>query len=471
MARDGQLRLGGTCARLLRICLQACVLEWSCDAAIMRGTEWVPANGTVFLAKFCFDYDLNRTAGQFNITLRSPLSDSHVHESKLTLVLFDDQAESYPKETSIWHRLPCNMKLKHARSKWSIPSSALSSPEGFSKHVGMTEKLRPRWWYVAVADCSGTALKLEYSVHLWNPLHGWQKELSVDHYGVPYLCFLFLAAYGAVAALQLRANAISQASGKALHPLVRVLTAGVCSGACAMLLLGVHYDCYANDGRGYPTMYFVGKVFQAITKFVLMSIFLLVAQGRCISRALDNDDLWQLFKVLGPFLLFCLALELWGEYAESRRYTTDFVYSTRFGEGLVLIDLGLLAVYTVNLQGSYVTERSPLKRFFYRAWGSLYGAWFFVLPASVLLAKALSPWVRFKVVMAVSNCAHVSAYAALVVGLWPARRRSYFALDAMELVAIDSEDFQCYAPTDNRLLDRQEWVAWKPLPGDPAAMM
>lgn len=457
--------------RLLRICLQACMLARSCDAAITRGTEVVPANGTVFLAKFCFDYDLNRTAGYFNITLRSHESDSHASKGGLNLVLFDDQAESYPKETSAWDKMPCETKLKHARSKFSIQSSTLSSPEGFSLNLGMTEKLRPRWWYVAVADCSGTALQLEYSVHLSNPLHGWQQELSVDHYGVPYLCFFFLMAYGAVAALQLRANAISKASGKTLHPLVRLLTAGVCSGACAMFLFGAHYECYAHDGRGYPAMYLVGKIFQAITKFVIMSIFLLVAQGRCISRALDNDDLWQLFKVLGPFLLFCLALELWGEYAESRKYTTDFVYSTRFGEGLVLIDVGLLAVYAVNLQGSYVTERSPLKRFFYRAWGSLYGAWFFVLPASVLLAKALSPWVRFKVVMAVSNSAHVSAYAALVVGLWPARRRSYFALDAMELVAIDSEDFQCYPPTDGRLLDRQEWVAWKPLPGDPAAMM
>lgn len=446
-------------------------MTWHGDAAITRGTEVVPANGTVFLSKFCFDYDRNLTSGYINVTIRTTEQGSRGAEGHVELVLFDDQATSYPKETASWYKLPCDEKLRHARWKQRIPLDAASRLEGFSEQVSVKEHIRPRWWYVAIADCSGTEFKFQYDVHAWNPLRSWRKELSVDHYALPYLCFIFLAAYGVVAALQFRANAVSLASGKALHPLVRVLTAGVCSGAFAMLLFGAHFDFLAHDGLGLPYVYCVAKVFQGLSKFLLMSIFLLVAQGCCISRALDVEELWRLFKVLGPFLLFCLALELWGEYAESRKYTTDFVYSTRFGEGLVLIDLGLLAVYAVNLQGSYLTERSPLKRFFYKVWGSVYGSWFLVLPSSVLLAKVLAPWIRAEAVMAVSNSAHVAGYAALVAGLWPARRRSYFALDATELVAIDSEDFQCLPGGDHRLLDQQEWVAWKPLPGDPAAMM
>ena len=54
---------------------------------------------------------------------------------------------------------------------------------------------------------------------------------------------------------------------------------------------------------------------------------------------------WQLFKLLGPFMLFCFLLDIWGEFAQSQTYTTDFIYSTRFGKALVLVDLCLLAVW------------------------------------------------------------------------------------------------------------------------------
>jgi hypothetical protein len=251
------------------------------------------------------------------------------------------------------------------------------------------------------------------------------------------MCGFFLVAYCALASAQSIANSENKALGNSSHPLVRILFGGIACGALGMTFFVGHYFTYVFNGRGILVFWLLAKLCQTLSKFFLMSILLLVSQGRCISRVMSTDDAWRVCKLLGPFMLICFTLEVWGDFAQSRTYTTDFVYGTRAGTALVLVDLCLLMVYAINLQASYHSEKNHVKRYFYRVWGSLYGGWFLVLPASVCLAHVLAPWVRFKIVLFVSSSAHGAAYAALVAGLWPTKHRSYFALDATELVAFD----------------------------------
>lgn len=373
------------------------------------------------------------------------------------MVLLDDQAESYPEEAEGWAALSCEEKLAHARwSKRVGPETATT--DGINVTVPMNERVRPRWWYVAVEDCSDAGVDVEYIVHTWNPLLGWQGEFSFDHRNVFYMCIAFLAVDALMTVAQLHANGSSQNDDGALHPMVKILTAGIVCAAGSMAFFAIHYWRFAVNGEGILFMFVLAKFLQVLSKFLLMSILMLVSQGKCISYRLSLGDVERWHLLLVPFLFFCFLLEVWGERSESRRYTTDSVYTSRCGAALVGTDVLFLLVYARNLRESHSAEPDPDRRFFYRAWGSAFGVWFLALPATALLSRALAPWVRFRVILAVSNATHVAALAALMVGLWPSRlRQSYFVLEPVELGEV------VWGGGDSRAAE----AAWKALPDGP----
>ena len=59
---------------------------------------------------------------------------------------------------------------------------------------------------------------------------------------------------------------------------------------------------------------------------------------KCISTLLIVDDVFTLFTLLFPFLVSAFALELWGDFSDSRNYTFNYVYDTPFGLVVVAID-------------------------------------------------------------------------------------------------------------------------------------
>merc|ERR1712039_200422 len=141
------------------------------------------------------------------------------------------------------------------------------------------------------------------------------------------------------------------------------------------------------------------------------------------------SDARRMLKLLGPFLFACFGLELWGDYSDSRNYTTDYVYATPFGWAIVVVDILLLTLFATNMRSTLALEHDKGNAFFYRTWGCVYGCWFLALPITTLLAQAvLAPYVWHVVSLLVTNSATVVAYAALVLGLWPQNERTYFKL-------------------------------------------
>merc|ERR1711881_372225 len=95
---------------------------------------------------------------------------------------------------------------------------------------------------------------------------------------------------------------------------------------------------FARSGHNHAVLYIVGKFFKVLSKCLLVSILMLLSQGICISRQLCSQslwkvsrDLWKVSRLVAPFFVACLLLEVWGEQNQSRNYTTSFVYDTWFG--------------------------------------------------------------------------------------------------------------------------------------------
>lgn len=405
------------------------------NASIVSGHEDVTPWSTVFLSKFCFGFHPGpefTAAGYVNVSLRiSP----HRDGGQILFLLFDDQAKSYPGDTAVWEKMTCEERVKHARlhrvlktSTYRTTTSELLTP--------LSEKIRPRWWYTAISDCSGDGFSLDYVVHTWNPLSGWEREFSMDIHGLFGFCLFFLVFDLGIAIAQGVANTMNAETGKQRHPLLRILTTGIYSAFGSVLVFAVYYYRFAKSGLGSVSLYGLGKLLHTQSKLMLASIMMLVSRGRCISGPMSWQDIFWLSNRLLPFFALCFAFEIWGECAEVRRYTTGYVYATPPGFFLVAADLLLLGIYLKNLLRTRESELDPQKRSFYKYWGSCFACWFLCLPAVALLGVGFAPWERTRLCWFTSHAAHSVTFLALVVALWPSRKPSLFVLDELEMATV-----------------------------------
>lgn len=408
-----------------------------------KGRSAVPANSTIFLSKFAFSfqpladyekldpaaYDPDRhLIGTVDITVTVP---DYEAGQAVHLLLFDDEARSYPGPSGEWDSLPCEERIKHARK-----DKVINTSHGRYK-IPIRGKIRPRWWYVALADCSGVGLKsVEYEIHTTNSLYGWAQEFSSDKRLALPAFFLLSMAFACLAAAQLRANAVlaarssaDDASSKAAHPFARILVAGILLELTACILGALHHSIYVYNGSGSSAMHASSLFSSVCSNFILASLLLLVSEGKCVSYKMVVADAHRMCKILAPFLISCLILELWGDFATSRTYTTDYAYTTRCGWTIIMVDLGLLVKYMQNLRATLSLDRGRADRKFYRTWGTAYGTWFLALPFSALLSQAvLAPYVWYIVSLCITKSVTAAVYGALVFALWPENTRSHFKM-------------------------------------------
>lgn len=392
------------------------------ETLLSKGSILVPARKAVFLTKFCFDFDRNgRASGDWHLEL----TDASPKIGDMELLIFDDESYSYPDEDAMWDFQCGSQSLKKA-AKIESPINISALPAGGKVAMPLQQRLRPRWWFVAVIDCSGIQRTVDYSLHMTNPLQGWQKEFSMDHCGLRSVVFIFSLYLALVFAQQ---RAVMQESESARHPLRLILLAAIAAACVGMLAIVLDGLWFARHGDSQASLHIVGKFFKVFSKGSLASILLLLSKGICISQPLHVEQMCHFGRLLTPFFGACLVLELWGEYSQSRTYTTGFIYCTWFGGALIMADLGFLVLYLKNLHCSYVAEFDVDRQRFYSCWGPMYALAFIVLPSATLLASVLSPWVRAEAIFLVTNGVHAAMLTMLVVGLWPEHAQKFFCID------------------------------------------
>jgi len=423
----------------------ACVVLLStqcCDALVTEGSVPWRAKATTFIAKFCYTFnpEQGHRAGTLNLTIHAPAEARHL--GLAYMMLFDDEDGSYGDKSSEWLAMSCHERLRHTRDSNPIKWGLVSQPFGQSFRIAIRQKVRPRWWYVALADCSGAAsdlqdIQVQFKASLVNDSYGWASEFSTDKRYVLLVVGALACVYSCLAAAQLVASRIiardakdDRARGKAAHPFARILVAGISFALGETIFSAMHLARFAQNGVGLPIMQVLAQLMGWSSNFLLASLLLLVSQGKCVSYVMVASDAWKMLRLLGPFSISCFSLELWAEYSLSRNYTTDYVYTTPLGWALILIDLFFLVVYLRNLRKTFEAECDRDDGIFYRTWGLLYGAWFLALPITAVLAQAvLAPYAWFMVSLSVKKGATALVYAALVVGLWPGNTLTYFKLE------------------------------------------
>lgn len=415
--------MGGQRVALLTV---LSVARWS-HAVWIRGTKEVPANSAVFLAKYCFDFDPSRNntgSGEVDFILKT----AGPAKGIMKFILLDDQSDSYPDTNNRWPGYDCDDESLKTVAKAQLAVQVENLPSNNRLHTFIVERLRPRYWFVAALDCSGQARTIEYELHLVNIEQGWLKEVSMDHCGI-WALGTFSTVYLLTALLQVHAIFL-QSTARTKHPLRLLLAFGICAALWGMGFYTFDTFWYAARGEETFLLYFAAKGFKAWSKFTLLLIAILMSKGRGISRDLQVRDIFHGTLIVGPLMLLCLGVELWGEFDQSRKYTTSFVYSTWFGGVLIFADLVLLVMYVRNVAHAYSQEGDARKKEFYRTWGFVYSSAFLALPFSAIIAFFVGAHVRIEVMFIVNNSIHATLLGLLVVGLWPSQAHTVFCIDS-----------------------------------------
>lgn len=403
------------------------------ESAWVRGSVEVPAGGIVFLSKFCFDWKEDANTQHPVGKLQATLHCANPGDGTLKFVLLDDQATSYPDSSAFWG-FGCDSDRLKAAARWTDVINVSTLVSGKAPKAEIFETHRPRWWYAAIVDCSGYARTIDYTVHMINVHLGFLEEFSMDRIG-PGGVYFFMALYALLAACQMAAVLKRSTSAKTQHPIRILLTACVGAAAVGTLSTLINTLWYAYHGEDQANFYLAAKLLKAGSKYMLLAILLLLSRGRCISVPLYARDIWQATRILLPMYLSSICLEVWGEYAQSRNYTTDFVYKTPMGLLIICIDVGIFALYLRNLCSSWRAETDAIRQSFYRCYGLIYSGAFLSLPVSVIIVQSFAPWVRSEVIFIVSNAAHCIFLALLIVGLWPDYAQPFFCIDQPSALA------------------------------------
>lgn len=420
----------------------------------------VPGQAKV-VAKFCFDYNPMCKDGS---TCAEPpgLADFHVFSARdlgsfvsssgasfnggkkvsdpqISIALLDDEYFSYPEVSQVWGEANCSDIVKAAKKTYPLEWKRISSAKGLSVHSHVIEKVRPRWWYIALVSCSDHSLQMEYRMRLENLLQGSNSQLSMDEIGaVSISCFMALLFTGLVAAhghsfLKWGQRRCGVPAGHSV--LAASLVLGLFGDLC-WLAFFMHYKA---SGETPSSFAFLARASVVAAKTLLQILLMLFASGECVCK---HGIFWasqrEMVGGMAAFGLLGFALEVWGD-REAGSSTVEYMYDTRPGVALVALEMIWFYAYASRCWKTFSAETRQRPRIFYRQYASVLSLWFVSLPLVATLASILAPWVRFRITFAVSGLAHALAAGVLVYLFQPKIAEHLFELKAKDHEAVDDQ--------------------------------
>jgi len=377
--------------------------------------------GWRFIAKFCFDRTSDDLvpAGIFQTVFTDPPDPNQ----NLWYALYDDQEGSWD---SVYHSgLSCYDKTLRAKNLGDIMAGSAKIKYGVPTSVSIYETHRPRFWYAVMLSCWGLNNQTTYFGSTHYDLHftqaqgtSWDIEFGVNEMGlnslylVAFLVYLIFTTLHMYFAIYKR----YKSENKFVHGLVKIYTGSLALQFFTVFFELIHYGTYGRDGQGVPGLDKFARVLDAFARVTFILLLLLLAQGWTINRP-DLRFRFIILAAIGILTAFYVSLIIW-DAAGRDPASTLYVYDSVPGY-LVITEVCILWLwFLVTVILSIRSETDKAKRCLFLTLAILYSLWFLVLPFIVLVALALSPWVREKVVTGFLVTAGMIGYCVLGSMLW-----------------------------------------------------
>eukprot|EP01121_Diplochlamys_sp_Union-15-3_P016403 TRINITY_DN5567_c0_g1_i1.p1 TRINITY_DN5567_c0_g1~~TRINITY_DN5567_c0_g1_i1.p1 ORF type:complete len:451 (-),score=44.13 TRINITY_DN5567_c0_g1_i1:20-1324(-) len=380
-----------------------------------------------FVSKFCYSNEGSHGGiGHLNFTFWT-------HNTHAKVLLYND---NYGQPGS-WFQVYGNKKLScHEKVNKTVSEGVIPILNAKPVVITVTDRSRPYFWYLAVADCEADILDVTYQVSFRNPGGIWKREFSFDEQELLAMYIAFFVFYAIITFIHLVGVWYLRRTNS-YHPIVRLLSVAIVSEFVSIIFNLIHYGIYANNGFGSPGLRGTGEILHMMSILFLMLLLILLAKGWAVtSNTVTDKNLMMLIIV--AFVLAYVALFIWDNVGRDPASTLYF-YDSVPGLLVVLLRVLTLIWFFWCLVKTRRLETNPEKRRFYLFFGLGFGLWFVALPLIVAISLGLPSWWRQKVVDGLILTINVIAYILLTILLWPTRAQKYFSIKPSSILISDMD--------------------------------
>uniref|UniRef100_A0A915EFP4 GPR180/TMEM145 transmembrane domain-containing protein n=1 Tax=Ditylenchus dipsaci TaxID=166011 RepID=A0A915EFP4_9BILA len=252
--------------------------------------------------------------------------------------------------------------------------------------------MRPRWWFIAVGNCNSTkGLYLDYSLFMTNSLsfNRWFFHFSFDEFYALPITMMFLALQ-LIILLAASIFTYLLKERKMFHMTYKIFLHALCFELMSILLLWMHYDKYADDGRGFPMFKSLALLLRQFSTVIFVLLLLLVAKGYTITRAK--------ICALTTFKLIAFTM------------TLLFLHIVHIAWAIAMFDPAKVTYISESLPAYLL---SGLRLIAWCCLSAFITFWFWASPVTLIIANfVLDNWVRAEVMLGV-DCS-VMAYGFIL---------------------------------------------------------
>ncbi len=334
----------------------------------------------------------------------------------ITYYLYDDEDGSW---ASVYgSNQPCAYKLGQSKG-WvngSDGSVQQLSPNMWTWMRDITERFRPRYWYVVAANCDTLISLPSYTLHFVN----FGSELAVDEQGLFETNLTFFFVYIVLVSLHVWAHRI-------WSPVVsRLLSLSMVLEMASQLSCAIHWGVMRSNGRGVPFFEGLGRFLDVVAVILLWLMLALLSLGYQVSVETVSER----SNVAGLALTAALPVAylimfIWYEVGADPA-STNYVLDSLPGLIILLVQLAFAAWVFLRLKQTYEHEVSSEKKRYFKKVALCVFFSFLVLPFSMMLGHVVSPWVRKNTVFIVSALGQLLANALFVWLFWPSVALAFF---------------------------------------------
>jgi hypothetical protein len=393
-------------------------------------------DGFAFLAKFCFDASPASDAAPVG-TIDVSVSVDRTRSTDLMVLFYDDEPQSWPSLLA-QPPLSCEERVRHAKN-WQPEGLPIAyRPSFLGNHtwhmptLPVVEHVRPRFWYVVLANCR-VIEEVPFEVRFLGRGTPWNAQFSVDEKGLNSVFVGFLFFCLLLWLMQVYAVRVTKLDYGYVHPLLHLNLLVLSAHLAAVALSAAAAITMAMNGDEHTSRVLAAAGFAsgAVSKVFFTALLLLLSGGWTIS----SDKIRNRGRVIVGVTALLLAhagLLLW-DFVARDRASTLYVYESLPGYLLVALDLVAGVAFHVSMFATHRAEPTASKRSYYATLWVAFGLWFLTVPFLVLLAMLLDPWVRMRWVTSVGLAVSTAAFTAMTCILWPAETQEYLRVNVPDV--------------------------------------
>ncbi|XP_061165730.1 integral membrane protein GPR180-like [Saccostrea echinata] len=190
--------------------------------------------------------------------------------------------------------------------------------------------------------------------------------------------------------------------GGPMQLVIILLTVSTCLQATGTFIMMIHLARYSKDGMGSAAIEFFAEFFDVLSQFAMLYMLLSLSLGWTLGTSYRFAHLQMVSrkpaaKVVGVLGIVQAVLFVWEQIQDSdhRMYHAHRSFA---GIALVILRILLAALFAWNLNVTVSSERSALRREFYKSFTKSCMLWFLCYPLLVVLSWIFYEYLRYKLI-------------------------------------------------------------------------